>query len=160
MLLHHLHRTLERPRHEEVVGREQHDEVAVVSPLEALVGSRDQALILFVTAVVDPLVGGADPLGDGGGVVGRAVVDDQHLDLDALLRGDAAHAALQQVPVAVARDDHLDERGSYGDGYRIGSGGDDVEQDPLELVRARLPGGRLDAAGSGTDSRLPLGGRR
>ena len=62
----------------------------------------------LVAAVLHARVGGGQARRDRGRVVGRAVVEDEHADVDALLLEDAAHAALEHVRVAVARDDDAD----------------------------------------------------
>jgi hypothetical protein len=54
---HHADRTPQRPRHQQVVGGEEDDVIAIAGPLQALVRGRDQPDVLLVAPVLDPLVG-------------------------------------------------------------------------------------------------------
>src|SRR5512132_1965706 len=94
----------QRPGRQQVVGRDQHDVVAV-GPGQALVVGGDVALVDLVPADGDPGLVGRQAGGHRRGVVGRAVVDDQHRHVHALLVEDAAQAAGQELGVVVARDD-------------------------------------------------------
>ena len=87
---------------EQVVGV-QLDHVVALDRVEALVDRRDVAAVLLVSDDPHARVAG-DLLADGGGVVGRRVIDHQHVDVHPVLAQHAGHRVRQEPGVVVGRD--------------------------------------------------------
>ena len=111
--LHDRRGALQRSGDEQVVRGQQNGVVLVVGPGEAGVGRRDKAHVLRVAPVLHATVCRREPRRHGRSVVRRLVVDDQHPHVGAILFQDAAHAAFEDVRVAVARDDDADRRPAH-----------------------------------------------
>ena len=95
---------LQGPCGQQIVGR-QEDEVVATGPVDALVVRRDVAAVDVMTDDGHVDVPVAQVLGDPRGVIGRAVVDDQHVDDDIRLIDDRPHAFWEEPSVVVAGDD-------------------------------------------------------
>ena len=95
---------LQRPRQQPVVGVEEDEQLAVALADAGVAGGREAEVLLADAADA------GEALGDSARVVGRAVVDDDDLDLGVGLREDALDRLVEVAGLAEAGDDDRDQR--------------------------------------------------
>ena len=94
-------------------------------------------------------------LGDGGGAVGRTVVDDQHLDVDAALLDDRSDARREVAAVVVTGDDDAERPPTCGHHVPSTSGAGVSWSDrtqrlepALDAIGRKISAPRFDSAAS------------